>query len=388
VNIAVIGAGVAGAAAAHELARQGARPTVFHAQAGASALYSGALDFEAWDRVHELSPIEPELARFCAALGAWELGPAAARIATLDGNLRPTRGRDRALLDLEPLAGQRVAVVELERDDWDARLLARSYSASAWAKQTETVFEPVRVRALEHHFERRISSYDFAAQHDVPERASFLLTALKISGVSPAAWLCGPWLGVERAVATELSAALGVPVGETTSAPGGAAGARFESARDRLLSQIALVERARVLRIESRGRGYRLETEAGDAGEFSSVVLATGGVAAGGIVLERSFERRGGAGFRLSFAAPVSIAVDGEISEGVSSLSSPDFVERGMSVLLAVGIAASSAGAALGAPGLFVAGDALAERPRSALFAAQSGVTAARGALAHARGNE
>jgi glycerol-3-phosphate dehydrogenase subunit B len=385
VNIAVIGAGIAGSAAAHELARQGVRPTVFHQHAGASALYSGALDFEAWDRVTELAPLDPELAQFSAALGVWELGAAAARVATSEGNLRPARGRDRALLDLERCAGKRVAVVELERDDWDATLLAQSFEGCAWAKKTHTTFVPVRVHALLGTFERRISAYDFAALHDAPERASALLAALRSAAEAPGAWLFGPWLGVESALAAELSANLGVPVGETTSAPGGAAGARFESARDRLLSRVATVTRAQVVRVTPSSGGFQLETEAGEAREFSAVVLATGGVAAGGVLLERSFARRGGTGFRLSLEAPVAIELDQEIVEGISSLASVDFVERGLGALLKVGIAVEENGSARGSPGLFVAGDAVAGRSRSALVAARSGLSAAQRALDHVR---
>jgi glycerol-3-phosphate dehydrogenase subunit B len=388
VSVAVIGGGIAGAAAAHELARHGQRATVFHAHAGQSALYSGALDFEPWDRVHELSVIAPELAQFSEALGIWQLGSTAPTVATLEGNLRPARGRDRALLDLESCAGKRVAVVDPQRDDWDALLLAKSFACCAWAKRTHTQFEAVRVRALQNNFERRTSVYDFAAAHDAPERWSFLLAALRSSGAAPDAWLFGPWLGVERPAAAELTASLGRPVGETTSAPGGTSGARFEAARDRLLSRVAEVKRARVARLEPSPLGFRIETEAGEVQDFSAVVLATGGVSAGGVALERSFDRRGGSGFRLSFSAPVALELDGEIVEGVSSLASIDFVERGLGALLKVGIAVTESGAARGAPGLFVAGDAVAGRPRTALLAAQSGLSAARRALEHVRSSE
>jgi len=49
--------------------------------------------------------------------------------------------------------------------------------------------------------------------------------------------------------------------------------------------------------------------------------------------------------------------------------------------LLKVGIAAGLDGSALNRPGLFVAGDAIAGRPRTALLAARSGLVAARAAL-------
>jgi glycerol-3-phosphate dehydrogenase subunit B len=382
-KVAVIGAGVAGAAAAFEIARQGERAAVFHDVAGSSGLYSGAVDLEPWDHapVPNGNALEPELRLFSKDLGVWQLGDAARRVATLEGNVRPARGADRAILDLERCAGKRVAVIDLERDDWDAPLLARSYAASAWAVQTETHFYAARVHALKKGFERRISGYDFAALHDAPERVASLLSALRESEVTPDAWLFGPWLGIERDVAAELSQALGVPVGETTSAVGGSAGARFENGRDRLLSRVSDVTRTRLTGIAASGSGYRLELSAREPSEFSAVVLATGGIAAGGVALERSFERRGGTGFKLSFAAPVALELDAEVLEGVSSLSSIDFVDRGLGALLKVGIATRADGSARNQPGLFVAGDAIAGRARTALIAARSGIVAARAAL-------
>ena len=384
-KIAIIGAGIAGAAAAFEIARQGGRASVFHDLVGSSGLYSGALDFELWDQAEQGSALASELSEFSKQLGAWELGAVPRRVATLEGNLRPARGADSALLDVERCAGKRVAVIELERDDWDAPLLAKSFASNAWALQTQTQFFAARAKVLQEGFERRISSYDFAALHDAPARAQALQAALRESGVSAGAWLFGPWLGIARPLAQELSAALGVPVGETTSAPGGVAGARFEQARDRLLGRIALLERGRLTRIERHGSGYRLQLQGGETREFAVVVLATGGVAAGGVALERSFERRGGTGFRLSFAAPVALELDAEVVEGVSSLSSIDFAERGLGALLKVGIATQTDGSVLGNPGIFVAGDAIAGRPRTALIAARSGLEAARAALAYCR---
>jgi glycerol-3-phosphate dehydrogenase subunit B len=387
VNVAVIGGGIAGAAAAFEIARQGTRPTVYFEHSGSSGLYSGALDFKLWDEPGALEPLTEDLARFAADFGAWELGVRGLRVATLEGNIRPARGADRALLDLERCAGKRVAVVDLERDDWDARLLATSFASNSWARDTQTHFYEARVRALQGGFERRISGYDFAALHDTPERSQALLAALHVSGIKPDAWLFGPWLGIQRALAEELSRALGVPVGETTSAPGGAAGARFEAARDRLLARAADVERTRVTRIERSAAGYLVSALEREAREFAVVVLASGGVASGGVLLERSFERRGGSGFRLSFAAPVALELDHEVVEGVSSLSSVDFVARGLGTLLEVGIAAAPGGAVRGNPGLFAAGDALAAQPRTALVAARSGLDAAQRALDYLRGS-
>jgi len=385
VKIAIIGAGIAGTAAAFEIARQGGRAKVIHGLTGASGLYSGALDDEPWDLAQPASALDSGLGEFSVQLGAWELGPSSLFIATLEGNVRPTRGSDRALLDLERCAGKRVAVVELERDDWDAALLANSFSSSAWARQTGTQFFAAPLPVLEKGFERRISGYDFASLHDAPERAQALQACLRESQISADAWLFGPWLGLERSLSEELSRALTVPVGETTSAPGGAAGARFERARDRLLERIADVERGQLTSLERVGQGYRLQMRDRPAEEFPTVVLATGGVAAGGVALERSFERRGGTGFRLSFSAPLALSLGSEVLEGVSSLSGFDFAERGLGRLLEVGIACQADGSVPEKPGIFVAGDVIAGRARTALSAAASGLKAARAALSYSR---
>ncbi|MEO8903875.1 MAG: hypothetical protein ABI488_16280 [Polyangiaceae bacterium] len=384
-KIAVIGGGIAGTAAAFEIARQGEHPSVYFDYSGASGLYSGALDFEAWDRARDAEAILDGLAQFASALGTWELSAKPRRVATLEGNVRPARGTDRALLDLERCAGKRVAVVDLERDDWDAKLLAKSFASSAWARETQTDFYAARVQVLQTGSERRISAYDFGTLLDSPERSQELLKALQNSGVTPEAWLFGPWLGLERALSADLSAALSVPVGETTSTLGGTAGARFELSRDRLLGRIALVKRTHVTTLARIPDGYRVTTSDGESQDFSTVVLATGGVAAGGVALERSFERRGGTGFRLSFSAPVPLELHGEVVEGVSSLASVDFVARGLGTLLDVGIAASADGAVRDNPGLFAAGDAVAGRPRAALEAARSGLGAAQRALDYAK---
>lgn len=380
-KIAVLGGGLAGTAAAFELARHGEQPVIYFDHSGSSGLYSGALDFEAWDRASAAEPVPESLAQFAAALGIWELGANAQRAATLEGNVRPARGTDRALLNLEHCAGKRVAVVDVERDDWDAPLLVKSFASSAWARETQTRFFAAPVRVLQTGAERRISAYDLATFLDSPQRSQALLGGLQGSGVAAEAWLFGPWLGLERALSRELSAALAVPVGETTSTLGGTAGARFENARERLLGRVALVKRAHVTHLERTLNGYRVTTSEGEAQEFSALVLATGGVAAGGVALERSFERRGGTGFRLSFAGPLPLELHGEIVEGVSSLSSVDFVTRGLGTLLAVGVAANEDGAVQGHPGLFAAGDVLAGRPRAALWAARSGLNAAQRVL-------
>jgi glycerol-3-phosphate dehydrogenase subunit B len=392
-NVLVVGGGVAGTAAAWALARAGEKVTVIHDRAGSSALYSGALDDEGL--AHEL---EADASAFVAALGLWKLGRR--RVATREGVPRETRGADAALLDLEPLAGRRIAVADLSRDDWDAPLLARALGESAWALATRTEFTSVSLDALRRGHERRIAGHDFAALHDDPERLAALAKLCGEASAGFDAWLLGPWLGVVPGTAERFGRSLSVPAGECASAVGGAAGARFENARDALLRASSVtVRRSRVTAVEPRGERFlacfaatAARDEAGaweehddDELEVDAVVLATGGVAAGGIELVADPER-GAHGFRLAYKAPASLSLDGEVGDSGGSLYGPSLEVRGLGVLERIGVHAGPAGeVALSAPGLAVAGDAVAARKRTVLEAVRSGVRAAKSALLKGR---
>ena len=389
-HVAVIGGGVAGTAAAWALVRGGANVRVVHDRVGSSALYSGAVD----DDEHEASlrgaALTGEARAFSDALGLWTLGPTT--LATREGVVRAASGADRALLDLEPLAGKHVAVADVPRDDWDSPLLAGALSASPWAERTGTRFSLVAVSALRRGHERRITSHDFAALHDEPERLAALALLLETSRSDHDAWLVGPWLGTLPNTAASLRRQVSVPVGETASFVGGAAGARFENARDALFASSSVeTARARVTGLEPQGERWvvRFESDDGDVRrgdelETDAVVLATGGVAAGGIAFVWD-PVRGAHGFRLPFDAPVAVALDGEPGESGGSLYGPSLEVRGFGVLERVGVHADARGAVFRmgerSAGLFVAGDALAARPRTIFEAVRSGVEAARGAL-------
>jgi hypothetical protein len=395
-QVVVIGAGFAGAAAAFAACRAGARVTLVHDRAGASELYSGAIDLVPWDappdRAAEQRALEnAALREFRAALGMWALGER--HVATRAGVVRRALGADAALLDLGPLAGRRVGVADIGRDDWDAPELAAALSASDWAEHTRTTFVPVAVHALRLGHERRITPYDFAAFHDDPERLRSLAHVLSAPDLAVDGWLLGPWLGLEPGTPQALRALVPVPVGEATSPMGGPAGARFEQARIRLFASLELeTRRARVRNVSARGAGWSvaLETEPDDPVtshaelEASAVVLATGGVAAGGIRL--GWEPGHGArGFELGYEAPVLLALDHEFLASAGSMFGPDLEHSGLSVLERVGVAATVEtevqGEAAGR-GLFAAGDAVAGRARTVLGAILDGLRA--GALAAA----
>jgi anaerobic glycerol-3-phosphate dehydrogenase len=386
-HVLVIGAGFAGAAAAFAASRAGARVTLVHDRAGASELYAGALDLTPWD-----APSDSEAERaalgdaalrdFRDAVGVWALGQR--HVATRGGVVRRALGADAALLDLTPLAGRRVGVADIGRDDWDAPELAAALGACDWAERTRTTFTPVAVKLLRLGHERRITPYDFAAAHDDPERLRALARALSDADARVDGWLLGPWLGLSPGTPSALRALVPVAVGEATSPMGGPAGARFEQARARLIASLALeLRRGRVVKVSRSETGWSVSVDAEEGGrtvelEATTVVLATGGVAAGGIRL--GWEPGHGArGFELGYEAPAVLALDGVFLGSAGSMFGPDLERAGLSVLERVGIAASADGEALGGAaggGLYVAGDAAAGRARTVLGAVLAGLRA------------
>lgn len=362
--VAVVGAGFAGLAAAWAAARAGRDVVLLDASAGASALYSGIVD----------GAVPAAEALELARLLALDVGSAPRRVATHEGNVRAAAGRDRALLDLEPLAGRRIALLDLGRDDWDAELLARAFSASPWSRRTRTEFVSMRVDALREGVERRIASYDLALRLDDSARVESLAEQMRASATDAAAWLAPPLLGVRSDVASELGRKLGRPVGETSSTSGGVAGARFELRRDRLVAECGIQAlRARVAQVRAEGAALRVELGA-EGFLARSVVLAVGGVAAGGIVLASEHGER--LSFELSLHADVELQLDGEVCDAGSSSWGPSFARKGLGLLERVGLRADTKGRVSGALPLFAAGDVLAERPRSVLEALGSGTRA------------
>lgn len=369
-KVVVVGAGAAGAAAAVTARSLGASVRVFYDQAGATDLASGALDLEPWT-LKSSSRVPEQVREFCDSLGIWRVVPDGARIVTKAGVVRPAAGIDHALLDLAPLAGKRIAVADIERDDWDAPLLARSVQQSQWALDTGTEFVAVRVELMREPYERRIAAHDFARLLDDGERLAGFVSELSAAGEFDG-WLVGPWLGLDPGVVEAVRARLPVPVGETTSLPGGPAGARFELARSRLFARVGVDARQARVRSIERAKG-RWRVMVGDE-PFSAdaVVLATGGLVSGGIVLDQAQDQIKHGGFCLSLSAPVELLVKGQPSESVASQHGFDFTQYGLAVLSSVGARPTP-----DAKGLWLAGDLMADRPNTVLEAVRSGASAA-----------
>ena len=365
-KVLVIGAGFAGVAAALAARRAGASVTVVHHVSGASELYSGAVDGD----LEGPGPLLDELGR---ALGL-QLG-AGTIVATREGVVRPARGRDVALLDLAPLAGKRIGVVDVPRDDWDGPLLVRAYRESRWARATGTSFELVPLELLEKGHQRRTSPYDFAAGFERAERPAWLTAVLK-AHAGPDAWLFGPWLGSKRALASELTSSVGVPVGEVTSPPGGAAGARFEARRDALLASLgAEVVRSRVRAARADGTQVVVELDEGPSITADALVLAAGGFVSGGLELSGALSGAVPAGFRLAIDGLPPVTISGEVAT-ISSLFGVDLATRGRRVLERVGVPIAADGRLSGAPRVLGAGDVLGSEPPSVGLALTTGLRA------------
>jgi glycerol-3-phosphate dehydrogenase subunit B len=379
VKILVIGAGAAGTACAWFLGRAGAKVTLVHDRAGATALFSGALDQGSWIETSRPLVVDSDVLEFAKALTGWVVGAKPCRIATRSGALRPAAGRATALLDLEPLAGRRIAIPDVERDEWDAPLLARALGANDWAVRTGTRFEAVRVKALRVGHERRNPLWDFAKLHDAKDRADEFVGQLKKSTNGHEAWLVGPWLGLEPGTADRIREQLKLPIGEVNSPPGGPAGSRFEAARDRLLAALKVeVLRGRVTALDPSGAGVRAELPEQPALEFDRAVLAVGGMVSGGLRLA------GGVGSRssveLGLSAPAPLLLDSREIDAPSTLHGLDFQTHGLGMLERVGVAVDGA-KVRGQSTLFAAGDIVAERPRTVLEAVRAGIAAARAVL-------
>ena len=374
-DVVVIGAGAAGTAAAIVAARAGARTTVVDGGTGASTLWTGA--------AHATDAVSAE-ARDVAVL----LGVTVARSMLLPTSARPlvAHGHDAAILDLDPLISARaaIAVVGCDRPQWDAELVAK------WDGQS---LFPLEAAMLRHVDERALPDADFAARHDDPSRLGWLADrlreALARSERKPVALLLPPSLGVERSRAEELSKRVGVPCGEALGLPGGPPGLRFEAARNRALASAGIhTARGRVTRIEPSGGKWRVTLAAnGDGGlEADAVVVAAGGLVGGGLeyqssewMLAAAMPPYSRAPFRCTIDGPLPLGSRGKPLELPGSLygMAPESIAWPFAsdpLMNRVGVPAASDGRV--AQGLYVAGELMADLPRTWLDALESGIRA------------
>jgi glycerol-3-phosphate dehydrogenase subunit B len=372
--IVVVGAGVAGSGAAIAAAQAGARVTLVDGAAGASTLWTGAIDAGA-------DPSD-EVRAVAGRLGV-VLGPSA--IATTTGLVRRVGGHEAGILDLLPLLQDRtVGVVRCERPGWHASALVRTGGSGL------VLLDATMLRLVD---ERLVPDADFAARHDDPDRLGWLSdrlrSALQRAGRPVHALLLPPSLGLDRARADELSRLVGIPCGEATGVPGGPPGLRFERARNRALASAGVAVVA--------GRATSVATAAGNPDRWTvrledreldaeAVVLATGGLVGGGLEYQPSEAMLAAAlpptarpAFRCTIDAPVRLGAHGRPLEVPGTIFgvAPESIAWPLSrdaLMDRVGVLCDEAGHA--APRLYAAGELVADTPRTWLRALESGVRA------------
>ncbi|HZF52232.1 MAG TPA: FAD-dependent oxidoreductase [Polyangiaceae bacterium] len=409
-SVIVIGAGVAGVAATWSARRRGVKVTLVSKGAGASSLGGGAVDDGPWERIARAArdlgtePIAGELdadvVNFSSALGLWTLpapGMPRPRLATVAGLVRPARGYDRALLNLELLRGTTVLLPRVDRAGWDADAIAAGLSDDPFSRSRELRFVAVDAPILRFLDEARIADADLAARHDDDARLGWLgerlreaVVASEGSGIRVGGVLLGPWLGVEAPRSEELSARAGLPVGEAVMGVGSPAGHRFASARERLLKALGVtIEIARATSVSFINDRALVACE-GEAAplEADAVILALGGLTGGGVVYappdsmaDADLPPRAAVPFTLSLSADVTLGAREGALGVTSSLHGPELDLSAWpsgdrpGLLEEVGILCRGAEAA---PGILAAGDVVAGRSRTLLEGVASGVRAGR----------
>lgn len=280
-RIVIIGAGVAGLAAASRLKERGAFPILLSTGIGAGAMTSGACDLTPWTHSERRLPSE-EAIFFARALGVFEQP---GLVATTEGVVRPTDLVGARVLNLKNLRGKTIGIANFPRDDFRPTALAHQLNESEWACSSNTHFEVVSLADVVSEKELRFPLPAFQRIFDDPKRLVSLRDSLRSLSSKVQALLMGPWLGEENT----LIESSGIIVGETLSPPEGAFGRRFERAAREFCSALGLEVRAeRVLHIEQEDEGLRLSLQGQDRGRGSAlwadgVVVATGGLVGHGV---------------------------------------------------------------------------------------------------------
>jgi glycerol-3-phosphate dehydrogenase subunit B len=412
-HVVIIGAGIAGLSASFAARARGLDVTIVSSGAGATALGTGAVDdlpWEAWFSAARtlgeplrLRAVSDEVRAFSDALGLWDLPAVDAHVplvATAAGRLRPTRGREKGLLDLGSLGKTTVLVPRAPRAGWDADALAATLESEWLARQSGLRFLPVDAPIFRFTDEARIPDADLAMRHDEParlewfaERLREMVNEARRGSSSISAVLLGSWLGIKQERATELSLRVGVPVGEVLVGVGSSAGLRFEMTTPKFLERLSVkFVSDRVTKILRTGE--RIEVVLATAVSSivaDAIVLATGGVSSGSIVysppdLQAGEQMPSHIEPSFSFAIqtpdiPITLGCDGDRFDAGSSVFGPPLDTTAWpssarpSTLESVGIEASDGKVC---PGVYAAGDVIAGKRRTILDAVTTGLRAGR----------
>jgi len=387
-QVIVIGSGIAGTAAALAARSANAAVTLIDGGPGASVLWTGAIDALDWQESAPIVALAGGDRRVLGALEVLSVGDGPCRLLTTAGLVRPARGCDASLLDVAHCGGGPVGVVACDRPGWHARSLAH-----AWGQP----FAALDVAIIRFADESILPDVDFAARHDDSERLGWLGNRLReaLSRI-PSQWaalVLPPLLGVDRPRAQALSRQVGIACGEALASPGGPPGARFEMARNRALPAMEVqVVQGRATSVSRGAQDWSVTLYGGQTLSAAAVVLATGGILGGGLEYAPSETRLATAlpfaacaPLRSTFEAPIQIGMDGQRIDPPGSLFGypPERFAGAFgrsSPFDRAGILVDASGHVLGPTGplagLFAAGDAAADTPRSWLGALASGVRA------------
>jgi glycerol-3-phosphate dehydrogenase subunit B len=275
-----------------------------------------------------------------------------------------------------------VGVVQCDRPGWDAELVAHAAGDG---------FVVVPATVLRHADERWIPDADFASRHDDDARLGWLAERLREAlgrmSTRPKALLLPPSLGVESARADSLSGLVGVPCGEATGVPSGPAGLRFERARNRALSAAGVtVVAARASSIERAAGRWHVRLEDERELDADAAVIATGGLVGGGLEYQPSDAMLAAAlppaarpAFRCTVEGPLPLGAHGRPIDLPGSLFgvAPESIAWPLShdrTMEHVGVLAGESGRVT--PGLYVAGELVADAPRTWLCALSAGTSA------------
>ncbi|MFW5925020.1 MAG: FAD-binding protein [Myxococcota bacterium] len=357
VDVAVIGSGLAGFAAALAARQAGANVVVLHRAAGGTALASGAWDVapplhpeellrprhslvECIEAVAHQRPAHPYAvladpvaavreahARVLPALGGYrplDLDGPGVLAATDLGLLRRSGTVQREVLALEPEGPNSVGVVDLGgAPTWDADFLAASF-AERVAGLPGPSFAPLRAPLLDPALDTVRHPHELAAETDVEAGCARLVAALREASEGPGAnaLLLPPVLGLATdTVAETVERAVGRPLGEALAALAGPQGLRLDR---RLRAALAMAGaeclHAPVAGVTATDRDVRIDLLDGRSITSGAAVLATGKHVAGGLLVNEGRVREPVAG--------LPVRTGGELAPLPSSVDGPDPVEQ------------------------------------------------------------
>lgn len=325
-DVVVVGAGVAGLAAAIAARRAGAEVWLVEGPGGASALAGGAWDLatdrrekrplvaaartiedaiDDFDRERPGHPLarlpRDEVIRAVTASHRAVLGRLAiyrplgvhadAEIVVGDLGL-PRRAAlaQHTVLDLARIPGARIAVAWMRAlRSFDGRFIAASLNEQAVRSGDRRRFAAVEIEFLRRTTDTLMHPHEAAAlldQEDARARAAAALVR-GVGGMGFEALLVPPVLGLnDLGVQHALETAVGIPVGESVEALAGAQSVRLaRRISDALDAEGVVRRRARALRVTVDAEGPAVELEIGESLYPGALVLATGKLVGGGIVL-------------------------------------------------------------------------------------------------------